>query len=238
MVVVDLSRFPLVITTISGRLSLADADLIISEQYAILRRGLPHVNLFDATQATERPDAIVRRRLGEFTGRSAFLSKRSALGSALVIPNPVLRGVVTSIHWIGRPLVPTKHFADVGGGLAWCLAELRKVGLDIPSGGAPQRESFGFTATRLSHVHRVGVLPSKEAAERVTMVEKSGGERCTEERVEDRRPSQRILGDGRKRHEGGLPSDLPNLRASMKPNGHPEACAVVDGPSGCTTQTP
>lgn len=128
----NLTRWPLVVTTLAGKLTLEDAEIIIHESTAVLKRFEPHASIFDCSGVTDLPDAVVRKRFGEFTGWSGPLSKKSAVCSAFVIQNVVLRGALTAIHWIGRPLIPTRVFSTLPEAEAWCAEELGKVGRKIP----------------------------------------------------------------------------------------------------------
>jgi hypothetical protein len=128
----DLSRWPLVITRLAGKLTLEDAEIVVRESTAVLKRFEAHASIFDCSGVLELPDAVVRKRFGEFTGWSAPLSKKSTVCTGLVIQRVVLRGALTAIHWIGRPVTPTRVFSTHAEAEGWCTDELAKVGRQVP----------------------------------------------------------------------------------------------------------
>lgn len=132
MVSTDLKRWPLVVTTLSGIVSLDDTERLAKAHMDLLERRELHASVFDATRVSAVPDAVVRKRMGDFVTESAELSLVSTVCSGLVIPSAILRGALTAIHWIGRPVVPVRSFETRAEAVSWCIEELVARGLQIP----------------------------------------------------------------------------------------------------------
>lgn len=124
------------VTTLEGRVTLADAESLVESHLEILRRRESHASVFDTERVQGVPDAVVRKRLGEFVTESAKQSLESTVCVAIVIPSALLRGALTAVHWIGRPVVPVKTFPSIEGAVTWTTAELGVRGLKVPSNRA------------------------------------------------------------------------------------------------------
>lgn len=131
MIRVDVSLWPLTVTTIEGAISLADASILADAHRDILARREKHVNLFDGTLADTLPDAVVRKKLAELTAHTGEASKRWAVGSAFVVTNAIVRGSITAIHWVSPPTIPTRVVATYDEGLAWCIGRLSAGGIAL-----------------------------------------------------------------------------------------------------------
>jgi hypothetical protein len=46
-------------------------------------------------------------------------------GSALIVPNAVLRGIVTAVFWIKRPKFPNQLFEKREDAMVWAMKQLR-----------------------------------------------------------------------------------------------------------------
>jgi hypothetical protein len=87
------------------------------------RRKQPYVTILDARDAT-RPTPLQRRFAAEQQRLDAEYSSRWLRGSAIVVSNPVLVGVVTAINWIFPPPYPQKIFASIAAAEAWVDIQL------------------------------------------------------------------------------------------------------------------
>ena len=90
----------------------------------VLQRSQPYAFVVDATDAEGRPSATQRRLQVEWIRANAQTIKTFCRGGAFVLPSPVVRGIVTAIHWLSPPPYPFAIFAKKTEAIAWCRAKL------------------------------------------------------------------------------------------------------------------
>lgn len=75
-----------------------------------------------------------RRIYAEFDQRVADQDRAHCAGVALVISNPLTRGMVTAVHWITPPVYPHTTAATLSRGVHWLCDRLRqrKVEVNVP----------------------------------------------------------------------------------------------------------
>lgn len=103
---------------------------------ALIRRGVPYVSVIDATymklaapSALRQQIAWIRENMGEL--------KRLNRALALVLPNPMVRGLLNAVLHFQEIPVPYEVFQDLPTAKAWALREARQAGLSgWPSGRA------------------------------------------------------------------------------------------------------
>jgi hypothetical protein len=125
LVEVTFTHWPVFLLTLSGTLSAEDAEAIGNHFDQALNRKERHVNIIDCRGVRERPNAIVRQKLAEYTARSQEASKQWALGTAIVVNNALLRSVITAIHWVAPSPIPVLAVATVSEGVDRCESWLR-----------------------------------------------------------------------------------------------------------------
>ena len=117
--------------TLSGSLSADDAEAIGNHFDQALSRKEAHVNIIDSRGVRERPNAIVRAKLAEYTARSKEASKQWALGTAVVVNNALLRSVITAIHWVAPSPIPVLAVATVSEAVDRCEIWLRDKNMSL-----------------------------------------------------------------------------------------------------------
>ena len=117
--------------TLSGSLSADDAEAIGYHFDQALSRKEAHVNIIDSRGVRERPNAIVRAKLAEYTARSKEASKQWALGTAVVVNNALLRSVITAIHWVAPSPIPVLAVATVSEAVDRCEIWLRDKNMSL-----------------------------------------------------------------------------------------------------------
>jgi hypothetical protein len=73
-----------------------------------------------------KADARHRQLFAEHLKRFERYDRRCNAGSALVVPNPWLRGVVTAVFWLSPPEYPHKLFSDLDSAIEWADGRLRE----------------------------------------------------------------------------------------------------------------
>ena len=87
--------------------------------------------------AITRAPAVQRKMFGEHLKRFEPHNLQWNTGSAIVVPNAFLRGLVTAVFWVSPPKFPTKLFSDVGEAEPWARRQLaEKLGVAMPSANA------------------------------------------------------------------------------------------------------
>jgi hypothetical protein len=97
--------------------------------------------IFDGTRVTARPSALVRKSLADYTRDSGPRSKLWAVGTAIVVPNALLRGVMTAIHRLSPPKISVEALATYDEAVGWCHAKLAAAGVSPPWGGSGPRRA-------------------------------------------------------------------------------------------------
>jgi hypothetical protein len=127
----DTRHWPLVTLTLPSDMADLDLEGLGRSQDAVFARREKYVSLTDTSSVASVPNAKVRSRIAEWTKSIEPLSKRYQVANALVVPNPLVRGVLTAVHWLAPPVVPTLVCATVGEGLAFLVEHAKTAGLAI-----------------------------------------------------------------------------------------------------------
>jgi hypothetical protein len=88
-------------------------------------RAQAYVIVHDARQ-TVRPSPKQRALAAERQKRDAEASRRWLKGAAIVVPSPILAGVVTAINWVFPSPYPQKICSRIEDAETWVDAQLRK----------------------------------------------------------------------------------------------------------------
>lgn len=83
------------------------------------RQRTPMAMIADLSQMRSA-SSVQRRAWANFEKGSAADIKRVAAGVAVVLTNPMVRGVVTAVYWINPPVYPHNIVANRQQALAWC----------------------------------------------------------------------------------------------------------------------
>jgi hypothetical protein len=78
------------------------------------------------------PEAPTRRRIAEWSKAQEDRTRAYHLGTAMIVRSAVVRGALTAINWLSRPITPQPVYTDPREGAEWCLGALRAQGVTIP----------------------------------------------------------------------------------------------------------
>lgn len=121
----DASLSPVFVTTSVGQASEDEWRYHLQDlSRQVLQRSQPYAFVIDATDAGGPPSATQRRLQADWMRANAATIKTFCKGGAFVFASPVVRGIVTAIHWIAPPLYPFATFAKKTEAIAWCRAKL------------------------------------------------------------------------------------------------------------------
>ena len=82
------------------------------------------IDLSAIRTATARQRQIFATHLGRVERHNITYNR----GASLIVPNPVLRGVVTAVFWIKAPRFPYRLFANRSEGVRWAQEQLKADG--------------------------------------------------------------------------------------------------------------
>jgi hypothetical protein len=115
-ITLDISRFPLVVTTIGTTLLADDLEPYLADFLTrAVRRGDPFVSIVDAD---------VRARLAAWQKAHDAEGERTNRGIAIITDSALVRGAMTAVNWLHRPHVPTTYVATPEDAERWARARL------------------------------------------------------------------------------------------------------------------
>lgn len=110
--------FPLVLHRTRGAMSSGDVEAMRAFYLQIHGRKAPFIHLVDARGA-DRPDAAVRKQLGEMASSLVGNSKLYQVGNAIVLDSRLTAGAMTALRWVVPAPVTEKFFGSVVEAAAW-----------------------------------------------------------------------------------------------------------------------
>jgi hypothetical protein len=121
---VDQSRAPVYELTFPKTASLEEIAGLCSARERWAQRANYRVawvvNLTGIMEATARQRTVFSEHLKRFEPHDIAYNQ----GSALVVPNTFVRGIVTAIFWMKPPLFPNECFATIEEARAWANQQL------------------------------------------------------------------------------------------------------------------
>jgi hypothetical protein len=129
---IRIDLFPLVLTFLRGKVSDTDLDPFFLGFEEVYARKSPFVVISDLREVTAVPEAPTRRRIAEWSKAQEARTIQYHLGTVMIVRSAVVRGALTAINWLTRPITPQLVYTDPREGAAWCLETLRLRGLGVP----------------------------------------------------------------------------------------------------------
>jgi hypothetical protein len=143
----DTAYFPLVISTLPPVVTEETLAALMDGQREVFARRERFAHLGDLRALSGLPNARIRQRLAQWTKEIERDSARYNVGSALVVPNALVRGGLTALSWLHQPPSPQYVGATVPECYAWCIAKLEAASVPIPQStlayGAHLRREIG-----------------------------------------------------------------------------------------------
>ena len=124
---IDTTSFPLVLTILDGKQTDADVEEYLREVAALYGRGEPFVTL-----AHIRDYAMTLSHVGKIAEAMKRLPIHLCKGSALAIPFPTFRFILSSYYLLHVPPHPVVVFEHVREAEQWATQRLKDVGLPVP----------------------------------------------------------------------------------------------------------
>lgn len=145
---VDDRFFPLVVNVIPEHLLAEHLPAFHEKTEAILRRREPYVTITDLTRARHVPSPVARREIAAWTQRFEAEIRRYALGSAIVIDSPLIRGGLTALFWLSPPPYPQQVVATRAEAMDVVTRYYEASRRALPEAFAHARAAFAVEARR------------------------------------------------------------------------------------------
>ncbi|NUO53021.1 MAG: hypothetical protein HOV80_29595 [Polyangiaceae bacterium] len=129
---IDESAFPLVFINVAEGADVAQLEQFFAAYERMLSRNEPFVNVTDVSRVRARPDALVRKRLAEWTRSIEPRVVRLSKGDARVVDNALIRGAMTAISWLHQHPVKQEWFGNRDEAVAWAIERLEEAGVHVP----------------------------------------------------------------------------------------------------------
>lgn len=130
---IDESAFPLVFINVAEGAEVRQLEEFFAAYERMLARNEPFANVTDVSRVRERPNAVVRKRLAEWTRSIESRVIRLSKGDARVVDNALIRGAMTAISWLHQHPVKQQWFGNRDEAIAWAIERLVEAGVHVPA---------------------------------------------------------------------------------------------------------
>jgi hypothetical protein len=111
--------------TYIGDITSRDVDSAIAAMRATLDARRPFGIVVD-TRESKLPGAVERRMLAGYMKQDSVRAARYVCGCAIVAASALVRGVMSAMSWIARPVFATEYFPAPDDADRWVLGLLSK----------------------------------------------------------------------------------------------------------------
>lgn len=129
---VDTSRFPIVVMTVSGRVTSSDLEHMMVRYDALLAKGERYFNVVIQEAGADGFDAVQRKLIADWQRAQEARVKKVNVGSAIVLTSAMMRGALTALQWLAPPPTPQRSFSTREEAMEWARASLREAGIELP----------------------------------------------------------------------------------------------------------
>ena len=127
----DESAWPLVVALCPESFA-KDSALAIADGFErILAKKERFVLIVDTTPVKSMPDAAWRKAIAAWANDPGvrFNTERYNVGTAMIMPSPLARGIYTALQWIWKPASPQQTTPTMASAVGWCCDALVKAGV-------------------------------------------------------------------------------------------------------------
>jgi hypothetical protein len=127
----DESAWPLVVSVCPASLAKDSAVAIADEFERILAKKDRFALIVDTTPVKSVPDAAWRKAITAWANDPEIRLKteRYNVGTALIMPSPLSRGIYTALGWIWKPASPQHASSTMADAVGWCSDALVNAGV-------------------------------------------------------------------------------------------------------------
>jgi len=130
-IAVDTRLWPLLLITFRGSPEDADWERMFASYEECYRRAEPFHIINDGVGIRSTPSPRQRQLVATKAREHEAMSKAWVVGSATVVPNAVLRGIVTAITWLAPPVYALSLCATLPEAVDIAFGRLRARGIPI-----------------------------------------------------------------------------------------------------------
>ena len=130
-VIVDSSRFPLVIQTMRFGYTCDEMRAALHQYVPLLMRGQPYVLATWNEPGAATLTAPMRAVVSEFQAEHAERIRRVNLGVAIVMPSFTARAAITALNWLTAPPAPQHACASPLEAVNHCCEVLKRHGIAL-----------------------------------------------------------------------------------------------------------
>lgn len=131
----DMDRFPLVVLDLTQAFTNYDFKILEHTMQPVIEGDRPF-GVALRTGGLPMPELALLKRLSAWTKRNRELVSRHAVGTALCLQSPLMRGALTFVNRVSPPPTPRKVFTDWEAAQVWVVARLAEAGHQVPDKNA------------------------------------------------------------------------------------------------------
>jgi hypothetical protein len=131
-IIVDTSRFPLVVQRFRKDVCAEDVESMIRQFELLFHGGRRYALLVYSDQNAVVMNATLRKRVSSWYKECTEQVRRINVATAVVLESPLVRGAMTAFNWLVEPVVQQRNVATVREGLLYCIAAMEEAKLPVP----------------------------------------------------------------------------------------------------------
>jgi hypothetical protein len=147
-IVVDRSRFPVVVQTMEGGYGIEDLDAMLAQYEELLRANKRYTIIVRFVHLPSMNAAHRQRLSAWWLPRKELVARMNVL-SVIVVENTIVRGMLTALYWLVQPPNPQKIAATFAEAVKLCVEALEQEGVPITPAVRELRDN-----PRLSEPHK------------------------------------------------------------------------------------
>ena len=156
MVELEAKHFPLVLLDLGGSGRTPDElRNVFAGFQEVNRRARAEARRWVLVAVTESPpNAVERKIIADESNKFSKEDHALTVAAVLVIPNGIIRSVVTAISWMLRAMAPLAAAPTTSTAVDMAVARLRSIGLDVPQQQADQAKRWFLRKESIPKLHR------------------------------------------------------------------------------------
>jgi hypothetical protein len=132
-IIVDTSRFPLVVQRFRKDVTAEDIESMIRQFELLFHGGRRYALLVYSDPDAVVMTATLRKRVSQWYRDCTDQVRRINVATAVVLESPLVRGAMTAFNWLVEPVVQQKNVPTVREGLIYCISALEAANLPVPA---------------------------------------------------------------------------------------------------------
>jgi hypothetical protein len=130
VIVIDDSHWPLVVFTFGGTVTAREIDHYLEGMGRLFSTGERGIGLV-LTDDLKPFDVALIRRLAQWNQANEARLRAQSIGTALVLPSPMVRGLLRAILWMHPIPQPYAVFSTTEEAMVWVRDMVRRAGIEM-----------------------------------------------------------------------------------------------------------